>query len=124
MPYFLIEGSYTPEGWAALTRRPEDREKTFKGLVERAGGKRRRLFRRAMDQTNRDPGRRRVRLRHAEPLVGSVKDRHLVAAKRQRDGERAGAAAGVQHPRRRSGSRASSRSRTRSSRIRPCVSSR
>jgi uncharacterized protein with GYD domain len=39
MPYFLIEGSYTPEGWAALTRSPEDREKTFGGLVERAGGK-------------------------------------------------------------------------------------
>jgi uncharacterized protein with GYD domain len=39
MPYFLIEGSYTPEGWAALTRKPEDREKTFKGLVELAGGK-------------------------------------------------------------------------------------
>jgi uncharacterized protein with GYD domain len=39
MPNFLIQGSYTSEGWAALTRNPEDREKTFKGLVERAGGK-------------------------------------------------------------------------------------
>ena len=39
MPYFLIEGSYTSEGWAALCRNPEDREKTFKAFVERAGGK-------------------------------------------------------------------------------------
>ena len=39
MPYFFIEGSYTSEGWAALARKPEDREKTFKALVERAGGK-------------------------------------------------------------------------------------
>jgi len=39
MPYFLIEGSYTPEAWAALTRKPEDREKTFKNFIERAGGK-------------------------------------------------------------------------------------
>ena len=39
MPNYLIEGSYTSEGWAALTRNPEDREKTFTGLVERAGGK-------------------------------------------------------------------------------------
>lgn len=39
MPYFLIEGSYTSEAWAALTRKPEDREKTFKNFIERAGGK-------------------------------------------------------------------------------------
>jgi uncharacterized protein with GYD domain len=39
MPYFFIEGSYTSEGWAALARNPEDREKTFTALVERAGGK-------------------------------------------------------------------------------------
>jgi uncharacterized protein with GYD domain len=39
MPHFLIEGSYTSEGWAALARKPEDREKLFKALVDRAGGK-------------------------------------------------------------------------------------
>ena len=39
MPYFLIEGSYTSEAWAALTRKSEDREKSFKDFVERAGGK-------------------------------------------------------------------------------------
>ena len=39
MPYFLIEGSYTAEAWAALSRNPEDRERSFKTFVERAGGK-------------------------------------------------------------------------------------
>ena len=39
MPYFLIEGSYTAEAWAALSKNPEDREASFKTFVERAGGK-------------------------------------------------------------------------------------
>ena len=39
MPHYLIQGSYTADAWAKMTRQPEDREKLYRGLIERAGGK-------------------------------------------------------------------------------------
>jgi len=39
MPLYLIQGSYTPQAWAALAKNPEDREQAVKTLVERAGGR-------------------------------------------------------------------------------------
>ena len=39
MPHFLIQGSYTAEAWANMTRNPADREKAYRGLIENAGGK-------------------------------------------------------------------------------------
>jgi len=39
MPHFLVQGSYTADGWAKMIHKPEDREQTYRGLIERAGGK-------------------------------------------------------------------------------------
>ena len=39
MPYYLVQGSYTPEAWAKMCQSPEDREKLYGSLLEKAGGK-------------------------------------------------------------------------------------
>jgi uncharacterized protein with GYD domain len=39
MPHYLVLGSYTAEAWAKMCHKPEDREKLYSGLIERAGGK-------------------------------------------------------------------------------------
>ncbi|HEX2172032.1 MAG TPA: GYD domain-containing protein [Dehalococcoidia bacterium] len=39
MPYYLVQGSYTPEAVNALTRNPEDRAEAARGLVEKMGGR-------------------------------------------------------------------------------------
>ncbi|HKF43639.1 MAG TPA: GYD domain-containing protein [Thermoanaerobaculia bacterium] len=39
MPHFLVRGSYTAEAWAKMIHSPEDREKLYAGLIEKAGGK-------------------------------------------------------------------------------------
>ena len=39
MPHYLLQVSYTPEGWASLVRQPEDRAEIIRPLIERAGGK-------------------------------------------------------------------------------------
>ena len=39
MPHFLVQGSYTAEAWAKMCHTPEDREKLYSGLIEKAGGK-------------------------------------------------------------------------------------
>jgi uncharacterized protein with GYD domain len=44
MALFLIQGSYTPQAWAALAKNPEDREQAIRGLVERAGGRFQNLY--------------------------------------------------------------------------------
>lgn len=39
MPYYLVQGSYTPEAIDALTRNPEDRGAAARGLIEQMGGR-------------------------------------------------------------------------------------
>jgi len=39
MALFLNQFSYTPEAWAAMLRKPEDRSGVLKALVEKNGGK-------------------------------------------------------------------------------------
>lgn len=39
MPHYLLQASYNPQAWAALTREPEDRTEAIKPLVERLGGR-------------------------------------------------------------------------------------
>lgn len=39
MAYFMLQGSYTADAWAAMTKKPEDRTKALSALVEKLGGK-------------------------------------------------------------------------------------
>ena len=39
MPLYLTKFSYTPETWARLTRKPEDRRKAAQQYIESVGGK-------------------------------------------------------------------------------------
>jgi uncharacterized protein with GYD domain len=39
MPHFLVRGSYTAEAWAKMIHSPDDREKLYSQLIEKAGGK-------------------------------------------------------------------------------------
>jgi uncharacterized protein with GYD domain len=39
MPYYLVQLSYTPEAWRALTDNPQDRQDAVTPLVERLGGR-------------------------------------------------------------------------------------
>ena len=39
MPQYLIQAAYTPEAWAGLVRRPEDRLEAVRPVVEKLGGK-------------------------------------------------------------------------------------
>ncbi len=38
MATYLIQGSYTPESWAALIKNPQDRSEAIQSLVEPLGG--------------------------------------------------------------------------------------
>jgi uncharacterized protein with GYD domain len=39
MPFYLMRFSYTPEAWARLIKKPEDRREVARAVVERLGGK-------------------------------------------------------------------------------------
>ncbi len=39
MSFFLMRFSYTPEAWARLIKKPEDRREVARGVVEKLGGK-------------------------------------------------------------------------------------
>ncbi len=39
MPLYMTQFSYTPEAWAAMARKPEDRSAPVKALVESVGGR-------------------------------------------------------------------------------------
>ena len=39
MPLYMTQFAYTPEAWAALVRRPEDRSKVLADLLESFGGR-------------------------------------------------------------------------------------
>ena len=39
MPYFLFQGSYTAEAWAAQVKNPKDRIRAIKPLAKKLGGK-------------------------------------------------------------------------------------
>jgi uncharacterized protein with GYD domain len=39
MPYFLLQGGYTPEAWAALLKKPQDRTAAVRPAVEKLGGR-------------------------------------------------------------------------------------
>src|SRR5262245_14646491 len=38
MPHFMVQGSYTAEAWKKMIQKPEDREKIYRKLIEKAGG--------------------------------------------------------------------------------------
>jgi uncharacterized protein with GYD domain len=38
MPLYMTQFAYTPDAWAALTKKPEDRSETLRNLLERLGG--------------------------------------------------------------------------------------
>jgi len=35
----MVQGSYTAEAWSKMIHKPEDREKIYRKLIEKAGGK-------------------------------------------------------------------------------------
>ncbi len=39
MSFFLMKFSYTPEAWARLIKKPEDRRQVARAVVEKLGGK-------------------------------------------------------------------------------------
>ena len=39
MPHYLMRFSYTPEAWARLIKKPEDRREVARAVVENLGGK-------------------------------------------------------------------------------------
>ncbi len=39
MPHYLMRFSYTPEAWARLIKKPEDRRGVARAVVEKLGGK-------------------------------------------------------------------------------------
>lgn len=39
MPLYMAQFAYTPQAWAALTKKPENREEIFRGLVQKLGGR-------------------------------------------------------------------------------------
>ena len=39
MPVYMTQFAYTPEAWAALVKRPEDRSKVLGALLEQFGGR-------------------------------------------------------------------------------------
>lgn len=39
MPHYMLHFSYTPETWAALVRKPEDRTAAVEALAKQAGGR-------------------------------------------------------------------------------------
>lgn len=39
MPFYMVQAAYSPTSWAAMVKNPEDREKAFRQLIEKAGCK-------------------------------------------------------------------------------------
>ena len=39
MPNYLIQAAYTPEAWAAMAKKPQDRIEAIRPAVEKLGGK-------------------------------------------------------------------------------------
>jgi len=39
MPYYLLQVAYTPEAWAAMAKKPQDRIEAVRPAVEKLGGK-------------------------------------------------------------------------------------
>jgi len=39
VPHYMIQVAYTPEGWAALVKSPQNRIEVVRPAVEKAGGK-------------------------------------------------------------------------------------
>lgn len=39
MPHYLLQVSYTPQGWATLIKNPQDRIEAVRPAVEKLGGK-------------------------------------------------------------------------------------
>jgi len=39
MPHYLIQVAYTPEGWAALVKTPQNRVEAIRPSIEKLGGK-------------------------------------------------------------------------------------
>jgi uncharacterized protein with GYD domain len=39
MAYYMIQGAYTAQAWAAMTKKPEDRSAALRALVKKLGGK-------------------------------------------------------------------------------------
>ncbi len=39
MPFFMVQAAYSATSWAAMVKSPEDREKAFRQLIEKAGCK-------------------------------------------------------------------------------------
>jgi uncharacterized protein with GYD domain len=39
MPHYLVQFAYTPESWAAMIRKPEDRTAVVEALLKAAGGR-------------------------------------------------------------------------------------
>ena len=39
MPFYLMRFGYTPEAWARLIKKPEDRREVARAVVEKLGGK-------------------------------------------------------------------------------------
>jgi uncharacterized protein with GYD domain len=44
MAYYLVQASYTPEGWASLVKNPQNRGEAVRPVVERLGGSIDRVF--------------------------------------------------------------------------------
>ena len=39
MPFYMVQAAYSATSWAAMVKSPEDREKAFRQLIEKAGCK-------------------------------------------------------------------------------------
>ena len=39
MPYYLFQAAYTPEAWATLSKKPQDRRAVIQAAAEKLGGK-------------------------------------------------------------------------------------
>jgi uncharacterized protein with GYD domain len=44
MPLYMTQAAYTAQAWAAMAQHPENREQTFRALVERVGGELRSMY--------------------------------------------------------------------------------
>jgi uncharacterized protein with GYD domain len=44
MAYFLLQVAYTPEAWAAMVKKPQDRAQAVRGAVEKLGGRMERFW--------------------------------------------------------------------------------
>jgi uncharacterized protein with GYD domain len=44
MPYYLLQVGYTPEAWAAMIKKPQDRSAAVRPAIEKLGGKMERFW--------------------------------------------------------------------------------